>query len=83
MDATSPGNFLTISHPAADIDARAGAEAARRCNARTAEPATFRSLAEVTRFFDGLEPVEPGAVRVPERAAAAGQEQQVPGGKRA
>ena len=44
----------------------------RRCNARTAEPATFRSLAEVTRFFHGLEPVEPGVVRVPERAAALG-----------
>ncbi len=61
-----PGSFLTVSHPASDIDAAAGAEAARRYNARAAESATFRSRAEVMGFFEGLDLVEPGVVRVPE-----------------
>jgi hypothetical protein len=66
MDALPAGSFLAISHPASDIDAAEGAEAARRYNAQAAEPATFRSRAEVAALFGGLELVEPGVVRVPE-----------------
>jgi hypothetical protein len=66
MTAVPSGSFLTISHPASDIDAAAGAEASRRYNAQAAESATFRSHAEVTGFFDGLELVRPGLVPVPE-----------------
>jgi hypothetical protein len=60
------GSFLSISHPASDIDAAAGAEAGRRYNAQAAESATFRSRAQVMGFFDGLDLVAPGLVRVPE-----------------
>jgi hypothetical protein len=66
MQAMPAGSFLAISHPASDIDAAEGAEAARRYNAQAAEPATFRSHAEVAALFDGLDLVEPGVVRVPE-----------------
>ena len=66
MDAMPAGSFLAISHPASDIDAAEGAEAARRYNAQAAEPATFRSRAEVAALFEGLDLVEPGVVRVPE-----------------
>jgi len=66
MTAVPSGSFLTISHPASDIDAAAGAEASRRYNAQAAESATFRSRAEVMGFFEGLELVRPGLVPVPE-----------------
>ncbi len=66
MAAVPPGSFLTISHPASDIDAAAGAEASRRYNAQAAEAATFRSHAEVMTFFEGLDLVPPGLVPVPE-----------------
>jgi hypothetical protein len=66
MRAVPSGSFLTISHPASDIDAAAGAEAGRRYNAQAAESATFRSHAQVMGFFEGLDLVPPGLVRVPE-----------------
>jgi S-adenosyl methyltransferase len=66
MRAVPSGSFLTISHPASDIDAAAGAEAGRRYNAQAAESATFRSRAQVMEFFEGLDLVPPGLVRVPE-----------------
>jgi hypothetical protein len=66
MGAVPAGSFLSISHPASDIDAAAGAEASRRYNAQASESATFRSRAEVLGFFDGLDLAEPGLVRVPE-----------------
>jgi len=66
MQGVPPGSFLAVSHPASDIAAAEGAEAARRYNAQAAESATFRSRAEVMRLFDGLDLVEPGVVRVPE-----------------
>jgi len=66
MDAVPAGSFLAISHPASDINAAEGAEAARGYNAQAAEPATFRSRAEVAALFEGLDLVEPGVVRAPE-----------------
>ena len=66
MDAAASGSFLTISHPASDIDAAAGAEASRRYNARAAESATFRSREAVLGLFEGLDLVEPGLVPVPQ-----------------
>jgi hypothetical protein len=52
--------------PASDIAAAAGAEASRRYNAQAAGSATFRDRAEVVAFFEGLDLVHPGLVRVPE-----------------
>jgi hypothetical protein len=66
MDACVPGSFLTISHPASDIDAEQVGEGLRRYNESDAEKATFRDRAAVASLFDGLELVEPGLVRVPE-----------------
>ncbi len=66
MRAVPSGSFLTVSHPASDIDAAAGAEASRRYNAQAPESATFRSHAQVMDFFAGLDLVPPGLVRVPE-----------------
>ena len=64
-EAVCPGSYLVISHPTGDIDSAAMTEMARRLNARSA-PAqmTLRTHEQVGRFFDGLEPVEPGLVPV-------------------
>jgi S-adenosyl methyltransferase len=60
------GSYLALSHPARDIEAAAMAEIAARMNGLVAEKVTFRTRAEVLRFFDGLELVEPGVVPVPQ-----------------
>ena len=65
IDALCPGSYLVVSHPTGDIDTEAMKEMARRLNARSA-PAqmTLRSHAQISRFFDRLELVEPGLVPV-------------------
>jgi hypothetical protein len=63
LDALTPGSYLAISIPASDIRPEAGAEATRRLNeSLPGVTMTFRSHAEVSRFFDGLELLEPGVV---------------------
>ena len=64
MDACVTGSFVTISHPASDIDAEQHTEMVRRLNQGMAEKATLRDRAGVARLFNGLELVEPGMVRV-------------------
>jgi hypothetical protein len=64
LGAVPPGSYLAISHPAADIETEAMAQMAERLNKLMAEKVTFRTRAQVARFFEGLELVEPGMVRV-------------------
>jgi len=62
--ALAPGSYLVLAHPASDIRAAAMAEMTRRVNRRLAgPPAIMRDRAAVTRFFDGLELLEPGVVQ--------------------
>ena len=49
---------------ASDIEPEQMAEAARRYNRLAYEQQRHRSHAEVSRFFDGLELVDPGVVAV-------------------
>jgi hypothetical protein len=67
LGSLPPGSHLVISHPASDIGAAKVAESMRRYNERAGrrEQATPRNHAEVTRFFDGLDLLEPGIVRLP------------------
>ncbi len=61
------GSYLVVSHPAADIRADAVAEMTRRINQRLVGPkATMRDREQVSRFFDGLELLEPGVVEPPQ-----------------
>src|ERR1700729_1212220 len=62
MDAAAPGSYLALSQVASDIQAEQMAEAARRYNSLAHETQRHRDRAEGTRFFDGLELVEPGVV---------------------
>jgi hypothetical protein len=64
MDAVPPGSYLTLSHIASDIETEALGEARDRVSKYMPVKQTYRSHAEVMRFFDGLEMVEPGLVRV-------------------
>ncbi|MFJ3823008.1 SAM-dependent methyltransferase [Streptomyces nodosus] len=68
LDALAPGSHVVLSHPAADIGAEKVAESMRVYNDRAAEHAgaTPRTHAEVTRFFDGAELLDPGVVQLPE-----------------
>jgi hypothetical protein len=66
MSAMPSGSYLALTHPASDIAVAEMREMAQRLNKLMAEKVTFRSRAEVARFFDGLELVEPGMVRVQE-----------------
>ncbi len=66
MTAMPPGSFLALTHVASDLEPEAMAEMAHRTSQQTAQRATPRTRAAVTRFFEGLEIVPPGIVRVPE-----------------
>jgi hypothetical protein len=66
VDAVPSGSHLVISHPANDIRATEMAAMATRLNRLMAQKVTPRSRGDVTRFFEGLELVEPGIVRAPE-----------------
>ena len=64
LDAVPPGSYLVIAHPASDIHASQIGTATNRLNKVMADPVTMRSHAQVARFFDGLDMVEPGLVQV-------------------
>jgi S-adenosyl methyltransferase len=63
MAAMSPGSYLVVGHPASDVQTDLVAESQRQYNAHVSTAQTRRSFAEVARFFDGLELVEPGVVQ--------------------
>ncbi|MGZ4433312.1 MAG: SAM-dependent methyltransferase [Trebonia sp.] len=72
MDATAPGSYLVLSHPASDIDAIAAAKAVQCYNSLVSTPQTRRTHAAVCRFFDGLDLLEPGVVPTNRWRPAAG-----------
>jgi S-adenosyl methyltransferase len=80
LGALPPGSYLALSHPASDIEAEAQGELAKRLNQTMAEKVTLRDRAQVRRFFDSLELVEPGLVRVPEWRPASELEAGSPAG---
>jgi len=65
LAAVPTGSFLVISHAASDIDPEKMARMIRRLNKHLAE-ASFvgRPRDVVARFFDGLDLVEPGVVKI-------------------
>ncbi len=64
IDAMPSGSYLTIAHPANDVDQYVG-PALRQLNTRMGGTrAVPRSHEQVSRFFDGLELLEPGLVQL-------------------
>jgi hypothetical protein len=66
VGALAPGSYVVISHAAADIGNGDMASMTSRLNELMAQQTTPRNRAQVGQFFDGLDLVEPGLVRVPE-----------------
>ena len=64
LAAVPPGSYLVVAHPASDIAAGQMARSSQDYNEKAAAPVTMRSHAEVSRFFDGLDMVEPGVVQL-------------------
>ncbi len=62
-DAVAPGSYLVISHGTTDGQPRHVGEA-MELYAQTTAPFQPRSHAEILRFFDGVDLVEPGLVRI-------------------
>ena len=66
IDAVPPGSYLALSHVPSDMEPEKAAEAGNRLNQLMHQKVAFRTHAQVTRFFDGLDIVEPGVVPVQE-----------------
>lgn len=64
LDALPSGSCLAITHPSGDFDPAAAA-GARAVAAQAGVTLVPRPRAEVERFFEGLEMLEPGLVPVP------------------
>jgi hypothetical protein len=62
LDPLPAGSHLVVSHLASDIRAEEMAKVFARFNETVRDPFVLRSHAEVTRFFDGLEILDPGVV---------------------
>jgi hypothetical protein len=64
MDAMPPGSYLTVAHPASDVDTGV-ALAFRQLNQRMGPvQVVARSHEQVSRFFDGLDLLDPGLVQL-------------------
>jgi hypothetical protein len=77
MAAVPAGSFLAISHVPNDMHTAAMSNMSERLNRLLAQPSTYRSRAQVTGFFDGLELVPPDVIPIqqwrpatPEEASA-------------
>jgi len=64
LAAVTSGSYLVVSHMASDIEPDRMAALARAVPPSAGYRLVMRSQIEVTRFFDGLELVEPGVVPI-------------------
>jgi hypothetical protein len=64
LDAVPVGSYLVIAHSTSDIYGAATEEVVRLRNERVSPPMKLRGGAEIRRFFDGLELIDPGLVSV-------------------
>jgi hypothetical protein len=78
MEATAAGSHLVIVHPSSDIRPEASAQMAANLNQMVAQKRTYRSHGEVSRFFGGLDLVEPGVVPLPQWRPDTADEAAVP-----
>lgn len=65
MDALCSGSYLSLNDGTNVIRGKEFEEAIRVWNQASSVPYRLRSIEQITRFFDGLELVEPGVVSVP------------------
>ena len=58
------GSYLAINHPTLEVTGEKMATAIRYWNQYGKPPGTHRTPDELTRFFDGMDLVEPGMVSI-------------------
>jgi hypothetical protein len=78
MDAVPAGSYLAVSHLANDLYPEQMAELARGFNEQAAVKVILRDRAEISRFFDGLELVDPGIAKISEWRPRSGLEAAAP-----
>jgi S-adenosyl methyltransferase len=64
MQAVPSGSYLALNHPTLEVTGEKMATAIRYWNEYGTPPGTHRTPAELTRFFDGMDLVEPGVVSI-------------------
>jgi hypothetical protein len=64
LDLVSPGSYLAIVHPASDVAIFEMEQAMGDYNNQASLALRARSHAEISRFFHGLDLVEPGLVQI-------------------
>ena len=62
LNALPAGSYLALTHPTTDLRGDANVAAMKFWNEHASPPIRTRTGAEIARFFDGLELVEPGLV---------------------
>jgi hypothetical protein len=65
LDAVPSGSYLVLSHASTDGRPPAGFARARDMAGRTASEMTTRSYRQIADLLTGLDPVDPGLVRLP------------------
>jgi O-methyltransferase involved in polyketide biosynthesis len=62
VEALPPGSYVAVAHGCNDINREAADAIVSYWNEHGTPKIVYRSAAEITRFFDGLELLEPGVV---------------------
>ncbi len=62
--ALAPGSYLAVNHPTLEVTGEKMATAIEYWNQYGTPPGRYRTPAEITRLFDGLELAEPGLVSI-------------------
>ena len=60
--AVPSGSYLAVAHPTTEIKPEESAAAAKQWNETATPPITLRSKADLLRYFEGLDLLEPGVV---------------------
>jgi hypothetical protein len=66
IEAVPSGSYLVLSQPAKDMVPEKSAQAEVALTRAMRQKVQFRTHAEVSRFFDGLDLIGPGVVHLPE-----------------
>jgi hypothetical protein len=64
MQAMPSGSYLALNHPTLEVTGEKMATAIRYWNEYGTPPGTHRTPAQLARFFDGMDLVEPGVVSI-------------------
>ena len=64
VQALPSGSYLALNHPTLEVTGEKMATAIRYWNEYGTPPGTHRTPAELARFFDGMDLVEPGVVSI-------------------